>query len=153
MGIWSIMGVNFYKNEFPDEFGNFFKAMLSMCQIATFDSWSSGITRPVLLHENTEPHMGAMFFVTFVFASAIIMMNVVLAILIDKFLSTAKSIEEQNKADRENEARERLGDDVDIMDGTDNPILEFGDRVNKEFIELKTLIKGPLTELVDMQAV
>lgn len=151
MGIWSIMGVNFYKNEFPDEFGNFFKAMLSMCQIATFDSWSSGITRPVLLHENTEPHMGAMFFVTFVFASAIIMMNVVLAILIDKFLSTAKDIEEQNKAAAEEKAKADRGGEEEPFGETNNPLWEFGDRVNKELVDLRKLMGGPLTELVEMQ--
>merc|ERR1719428_1438101 len=54
MGIWSIMGVNFYRELFPDEFGSFFKGMLTMLQIMSFDSWSSGITRPIILHEETD---------------------------------------------------------------------------------------------------
>merc|ERR1719375_1590583 len=75
MGIWSIMGVNFFREDFDDEFGNFFKAMLTMAQIMTFDSWSSGVSRPILLHVNTQSIMGGIFFLTYVFATAIIMMN------------------------------------------------------------------------------
>jgi voltage-gated sodium channel len=152
MGIWSIMGVSFFREDFPEEFGNFFRGMLSMCQIMTFDSWSSGITRPVLLHDNTQSIMGGIFFITYVFASAIIMANVVLAILIDKFLSTAKEIEEQKAKEAEEEARARFGDvGMDLMSEASNPIWEFGDRINKELIELRTLMGGPLTELVQMQ--
>merc|ERR1719310_1926730 len=32
MGIWSIIGVSFYGDDFEDYFGNFFKAMLTMFQ-------------------------------------------------------------------------------------------------------------------------
>merc|ERR1719498_1703713 len=45
MGIWSIMGVNFYADLYPDYFGNFPLAMLTMLQVMSFDSWSSGIAR------------------------------------------------------------------------------------------------------------
>merc|ERR1719379_3058945 len=92
------MGVSFYREIFPDEFGGFFKGMLTMLQIMSFDSWSSGITRPIILHPETGDELGGLFFITYVFASAIIMANVVLAILIDKFLSTAKEIAEQEDA-------------------------------------------------------
>jgi len=154
MGIWSIMGVSFYREDFPAEFGNFFRAMLTMGQIMTFDSWSSGISRPILLHDNTQSIMGAIFFITYVFASAIIMANVVLAILIDKFLSTAKEIEEQNKAAAEEEARAKGGEDSDLMDDENsNPVWEFGDRINRELIDLRQLIGGPLTELLELQKI
>merc|ERR1719428_317385 len=109
MGIWSIMGVSFYRELYPDLFGNFFKGMLTMLQIMSFDSWSSGITRPVILNHETADVLGGIFFITYVFASAIIMANVVLAILIDKFLSTAKEIQEAEKREKE-EARQAKKD-------------------------------------------
>merc|ERR1719421_2140375 len=52
MGIWAIMGVSFYKHDFPDMFGNFTKAMLTLFQMMTFDSWVSGVTRPICLYYN-----------------------------------------------------------------------------------------------------
>merc|ERR1719240_3878 len=99
MGIWSIMGVSFYRELYPDEFGSFFKGMLSMLQIMSFDSWSFGITRPVILNDETNDVLGGIFFIAYVFASAIIMANVVLAILIDKFLSTAKALQKEDEAE------------------------------------------------------
>merc|ERR1719240_1595119 len=117
MGIWSIMGVSFYRELYPDEFGSFFKGMLSMLQIMSFDSWSSGITRPVILNDETNDVLGGIFFIAYVFASAIIMANVVLAILIDKFLSTAKEIQQQNKeAKAKVEAEEMEKRGIDVME-------------------------------------
>merc|ERR1719191_1395474 len=49
MGIWSIMGVGFFGKHWPDEFGNFSLAMLTMAQLMSFDSWSSGVSRPIIL--------------------------------------------------------------------------------------------------------
>merc|ERR1719359_1907864 len=92
MGIWSIMGKNFFGEEFPDLFGNFFLAMLSMFQVMSYDSWSSGITRPVVFRFSPSP-IAPIFFITYVFISAIIMANVVLAILLDKFLEAAGEFE------------------------------------------------------------
>lgn len=93
MGIWSIMGVQFFRLDFPDEFGCFSKAMLTMFQLATFDSWVSGVARPVVLHKNASI-FGAPFFVSYAFMSAIIMMNVVVAILLDKFIMASKEVKE-----------------------------------------------------------
>jgi voltage-gated sodium channel len=103
MGIWSIMGVNFYAELYPDYFGNFSLAMLTMLQIMSFDSWSSGIARPVILNEETPDVQSGIFFIMYVFASAIIMANVVLAILIDKFLTTAKEFADAENAVAEEE--------------------------------------------------
>jgi hypothetical protein len=52
MGVWSIMGVEFYGAENPDEFGNFFKSMFTLFQMMTMDSWcvciltSHAVVRP-----------------------------------------------------------------------------------------------------------
>jgi hypothetical protein len=128
MGIWSIMACNFFAEKFDREFGNFSKAMLSMFQIMSYDSWSSGITRPVVTTDSDTPTpIKAIFFLSYVFISAIIMSNVVLAILLDKFLAASAKF---NKAE-EGEAFVALkdtatmfkvfkfskeGEDVEIVD-------------------------------------
>merc|ERR1719379_1313164 len=79
-----------------------------MLQIMSFDSWSSGIARPIILDPEVETVKASIFFMTYVFASAIIMANVVLAILIDKFLSTAKEIfDAETKLEEEEKAAKR----------------------------------------------
>jgi len=142
MGIWSIMGVNFYAELYPDYFGSFFKAMLTMLQIMSFDSWSSGITRPVILNPETGDELGGLFFITYVFASAIIMANVVLAILIDKFLSTAKEIQEEEKRDREAESS-RYG-----TNDEGHPAQKFSKDIKHEMDQLSLVIDGPMKDFL-----
>jgi voltage-gated sodium channel len=134
MGIWSIMGVEFYKDDFPDEFGNFALAMLTMLQIMSFDSWSSGITRPVLTHPNTEPVKGSFFFILYMFASSIIMTNVVLAILIDKFLAASKDAEAAAKGDS------------DQQPPPANALVEMLTKFGDEMVLLERGILGPLSD-------
>lgn len=92
-GIWAIMGVDFFgtmvhaeKNDEGYYFGNFFKAFLSLIQITTFDSWSSGISRDIILLEG--PGAG-FYFAAYVFFSSVIMMNVLVALLLDNYLKPA----------------------------------------------------------------
>jgi len=88
-GIWAIMGVDFYGtavhgNEEGYYFGNFFRAFLSLLQITTFDSWSSGIARDIIFAEGAG---AAFYFVAYVFFSSVIMMNVLVALLLDNYLT------------------------------------------------------------------
>merc|ERR1719334_199259 len=91
MGIWAIMGVDFFGDMVHNGqkgyyFGNFFRALLSLGQITTFDSWSSGIARDIIYEEGTG---AALYFVTFVFVASIIMMNVLVALLLDNYLQAS----------------------------------------------------------------
>jgi len=89
-GIWAIIGVDYFKDmthngEKGYYFGNFFKACLSLAQITTFDSWSSGIARDIIYEKGTS---AAIYFVSFIFIGGIIMMNVLVALLLDNYLQT-----------------------------------------------------------------
>jgi len=98
MGIWAIMGVDFFGGiESPNNdgseiegyfFGSFFKALLSLGQITTFDSWSSGIARDIIYSEGFG---AALYFITFIFICGIIMMNVLVALLLDNYLQPTSS--------------------------------------------------------------
>merc|ERR1719281_1412065 len=147
MGIWSIMGVNFYSKLFPDEFGSFFKAMLTMLQIMSFDSWSSGITRPVILHNETADILGGLFFITYVFVSAIIMANVVLAILIDKFLSTAKEIQEEERREKEEKAMADRQSGASADD--DYTMSRFSSEIERELEKMYEVINGPMSSFLE----
>jgi len=100
IGIWAIMGVDFFgqiesknNDDEPVEgyfFGSFLKAFLSLGQITTFDSWSSGIARDIIYEKGAG---AAFYFIIFIFISGIIMMNVLVALLLDNYLQpdTGKS--------------------------------------------------------------
>jgi len=64
-------------------FGSFLQAFLSLGQITTFDSWSSGIARDIIYAHGAG---AALYFVIFIFVSGIIMMNVLVALLLDNYL-------------------------------------------------------------------
>jgi hypothetical protein len=160
MGIWSIMGKNFFGTEFPDEFGNFFKAMLSMFQVMSYDSWSSGITRPVVFRFSPSP-IAPIFFITYVFISSIIMANVVLAILLDKFLAAAAEFEIAEKAENGEEDGSKLGilPFDDIMERIEDPgmfveiehLKEFEEAMQAKLTVLHQIVQGPLRTFVDSQ--
>jgi len=106
MGIWSIMGVEFYGKDQPLDFGNFGRAMFTMWQVMTGDSWASMIARPLLYdggHLSAAP-----FFVSYIFIAGIVMTNVVVAILLEKYLKAtgAAAAEDQEEAERAELAKE-----------------------------------------------
>merc|ERR1712066_389716 len=75
------------------------RAMLTMLQIMSFDSWCSGIARKVCL-KYTPSFIPPIFFVTYVLISGLIMANVVLAILLDNFLIASKEVRYEIEAQR-----------------------------------------------------
>lgn len=159
MGIWSIIGVSQFGEDFPELFGDFFKAMLSMFQVMSFDSWSQQIARPVTLCEcklcetcKHGPGIAPVFFITYVFITAIIMSNVVLAILLDKFLSAAKEFDaEEDEADQGgSNGIIPVSDIVNVFDPNMEISLdhlrEFDQALATKLTELERLLQGPVKE-------
>lgn len=114
IGIWAIMGVDFFAEIELDDtgeenveleelgeyyFGTFFRACLSLGQITTFDSWSSGIARDIIYAKGNG---AAVYFLSFIFIAGIIMMNVLVALLLDNYLST--DTEDDDESDMPNES-------------------------------------------------
>jgi len=102
MGIWSIIGVAFFGNLGVPEsryFRNFGEAMFTLWQCMTMDSWASDIARPLI----RETHgVGYVYFVSYIFVSGIVLSNVVVAILLEKYLAATKvsnEMEEEEEPD------------------------------------------------------
>ncbi len=84
--IFSIIGVTQYGEAFPDWFGNIPKAMYTLFQVMTLESWSMGISRPVM-----EAFPSAwVYFVPFVLVSSFVMMNVVVGIVVNAISEVAE---------------------------------------------------------------
>ena len=93
--IYAIIGVTQFSAVFPDWFGNIGKAMYTLFQVMTLESWSMGISRPVM-----EVYSFAWaYFVPFVLLSSFIVMNVVVGIVVNAIsevtADTAKEEEEE----------------------------------------------------------
>jgi len=90
IAIWAVIGVDLFSEMNVGGskgyyFGTFLKSFLTLCQITTFDSWSSGIARDIIYEKGVK---AAVYFCSFVFVSGIIMMNVMVALLLDTYLTT-----------------------------------------------------------------
>jgi len=87
MGIWSILGVDQFGDHNEYYFGNFLKGLLTLTQVMTMDSWSSGIARDIIYEPTgTGQLIPVIYFISYLFIASIIMANVLVAILLEKFV-------------------------------------------------------------------
>lgn len=111
--VFSIMAVNLYGEDFPQWFGTLGESFYTLFQVMTLESWSMGIVRPVM---ETYPNAWA-FFVPFVFIATFVMINLIVAIVVDAMAAINKEEEEKimeqarvNEAQLENEIASLRGD-------------------------------------------
>merc|ERR1719487_936221 len=68
-------------------FGDFGKALYTMFQVLTGESWAEAITRPLFNSNSPTTSTGsAIFFVFFVLLNGVVLINVVVAELLEKFV-------------------------------------------------------------------
>ncbi len=92
--IFSIMGTTLFGAEFPDWFGSIGRSFYTLFQVMTLESWSMGISRPVM-----EIFPWAwVYFVPFVLCTAFLIMNVVVGIVVNAISQVS---EEQGRTERE----------------------------------------------------
>jgi voltage-gated sodium channel len=88
--IFAIMATQLYKNTFPEWFGDLGASFYTLFQIMTLESWSMGIVRPVM-----EVHPYAwVFFIPFIFIATFVMINLIIAVVVDAMGELKKEEEE-----------------------------------------------------------
>ena len=98
--VYAIIGTNIFNEEYPDYFGTLGTSLLTLCQITTFDSWFSGVARPII---KVYP-LAWVYFVSYVFIAASIIMNVIVGIIVDSMSEEREhKKEKEKKADGNNE--------------------------------------------------
>lgn len=93
MGIYAILGVQLFAQYDELHFGNFSRAMMSLFQIMSGDGWMSDIGGALVEYTG----LASLYFVSFYILSAIILTNIIIAVLLDKFVSP----EMDNKSEEE----------------------------------------------------
>lgn len=89
MGIWAIMGVQMFSDDLPKQFQTWSWAMYTMfkCLMGDF----IGINDE-LMYEHDKP-AAVLFFASYVFLATILLMNVVVAVLLDAYLDYTETEE------------------------------------------------------------
>lgn len=108
--VYAIIGTNMFRDECPDYFGTLGTALLTLCQITTFDSWFSGVARPII---KIYP-LAWIYFVSYVFIAASIIMNVIVGIIVDSMgKERDREQEKLKRADSKNEITlEKLSEQI-----------------------------------------
>lgn len=91
--IFSIMGTTLFGSQFPDWFGSIGKSFYTLFQVMTLESWSMGISRPVM-----EVFSWAwIYFVPFVLCTSFLIMNVVVGIVVNAISEVSESQAHEEK--------------------------------------------------------
>ena len=121
--IAAIMSTQLFSQNFPQWFGTLGESFYTLFQIMTLESWSMGIVRPIM-----EVHPYAwMFFVPFIFVVTFVMINLVVAIIVDAMAILNKK-EEQEFLDEVHSNEIQVNDEIK--------------RLRTEIGELKILIEN-----------
>jgi len=76
-----VLGIEYY--------GDFMRALYTLFQVMTGESWSEAVVRPLVfgLYKNNAFTVGV-FFVSFIILTQIVLINVVVAVLLDNFVTS-----------------------------------------------------------------
>ncbi len=88
--VFSIMATHLFAEAFPVWFGDLGKSMYTLFQVMTLESWSMGISRPVM---DVYPYAWV-FFLVFILLVTFIMINLFIGIIVDAIFT----IKEEEKA-------------------------------------------------------
>lgn len=106
--IFSIIGVSLFGADFPEWFGSIGKSLYTLFQVMTLESWSMGISRPVM-----ETFSWAWcYFVPFVIISSFIFMNVVVGIVVNAISEVSAIKGKDTEEDKDNK---ELPDDKELI--------------------------------------
>ena len=119
--IFAIMATQLYGETFPAWFGTLGESFYTLFQIMTLESWSMGIVRPIM---ETHPYAWV-FFVPFIFIVTFVMINLIIAIVLDAMNEIKES------------ESEHLTEQIHISE--DHTKVEI-EKLRTEIQELKTLI-------------
>jgi len=80
-------------------YGDFGKALFTMFQVVTGESWSEAVTRPLFNSNSPTTSTGScFFFVLFCLLNGVVLINVVVAVLLEKMVDEPASVDEDGEA-------------------------------------------------------
>jgi len=80
-------------------YGTFSRALYTLFQVMTGESWSEAVARPLIFGYATNAATASVFFVSFIIVTQMVLVNVVVAVLLDKFVTEAEDEPEEIDAD------------------------------------------------------
>ncbi len=108
--IFALIGTSLFGTAFPEWFGDIPKSLYTLFQVMTLESWSMGISRPVM-----EVFGWAwLYFVPFVLISSFVIMNVVVGIVVNSISEVQAQLSSEKKSDTGEDSKEQDDKEADI---------------------------------------
>ncbi len=108
--VFAVIGTHLFGDAFPQWFGHIGRSLYTLFQVMTLESWSMGISRPVM---EAFPYAWA-FFVPFILIATFTMLNLFIAVIVNATQAFAEAEKEQTIAAID-EARDRIEDEVHVQ--------------------------------------
>ncbi|AWB35923.1 ion transporter [Orrella marina] len=125
--VFAVIATDLFGEQFPDWFGSLGESFYTLFQVMTLESWSMGISRPVM---ESFPYAW-LFFVPFILIATFTILNLFIAIIVNAMQTFA----EQDHAD------ERAQQQA-VQDEKEQALLRQLEALHQELREIKTMI-GP----------
>ncbi|MEA3512261.1 MAG: ion transporter [Campylobacterota bacterium] len=119
--VFAIMATQLYGEDFPQWFGTLGESFYTLFQLMTLESWSMGIVRPIM---EVQP-LAWLFFIPFIFMATFIIINLMIAIVVDA-MALLNNKEEEHIVDEIHHNETSLKDEITSL--------------KKDIDELKTII-------------
>ena len=108
--IFALIGTSLFGTAFPEWFGDIPKSLYTLFQVMTLESWSMGISRPVM-----EVFGWAwLYFVPFVLISSFVIMNVVVGIVVNSISEVQAQLSSEKNSDTGEDSKEQDDKEADI---------------------------------------
>lgn len=85
--VFGVIATHLFGTHFPEWFGNLGRSLYTLFQVMTLESWSMGISRPVM---EVVPHAWA-FFIPFILFATFTMLNLFIAIIVNAMQTFSES--------------------------------------------------------------
>ncbi len=105
--VFAVIATNLFAAEFPNWFGHIGRSLYTLFQVMTLESWSMGISRPVM---ERFPYAWA-FFVPFIMVATFTMLNLFIAIIVNAMQSYTET-EHETLVGVVEEARDHIETDL-----------------------------------------
>jgi voltage-gated sodium channel len=139
--------------DYKEYFGTVGRSMFTLFQIVTLDNWSNGIARHVM---SNQPAM-FLFFILFIIFTSFGVMNVVVGIIVERTLATAKQNQQRFQRTQERERTRVLNHLKEIFEYADKDgngsltVDEFRTAIRQPEVERKLkLIELPVADAEEL---
>ena len=147
--IYAVLATHLFRDRSSEFFGNFSASFFTMIQVVSGDSWASAVSRSIFEHKGEMDSEVAAFFTSYFLIAAVTLLNVVVAVLLDEFVT---AVQAEKDADAEEQRRQTaLEKNRGVLDPVTHSLIEYEDdedlnaRIDRQYMKLNSDFSDGLT--------